>query len=39
VMNLSVGNVGFILHTAIGKLREQLVRDDGSALRQIGRTS
>ncbi|HET9934091.1 MAG TPA: sigma-70 family RNA polymerase sigma factor [Polyangiaceae bacterium] len=38
VMNLSVGNVGFILHTAIAKIREQLsepleaARAEGSAL-------
>ncbi len=39
VMHLTVGNVGFILHTAISTLREQLARDESPAVRQLGRTS
>jgi RNA polymerase sigma-70 factor (ECF subfamily) len=39
VMNTSVSNVGFILHAAVSKIREQLAAEEAPAARQLGRTS
>jgi RNA polymerase sigma-70 factor (ECF subfamily) len=36
VMNLSVGNVGFILHAAIAAIKEHLARHDAPSRRETG---
>jgi RNA polymerase sigma-70 factor (ECF subfamily) len=39
VMNTSVGNVGFILHTAVSKIRAHVAAAEAPAAQQLGRTS
>lgn len=39
VMNTSVGNVGFILHSAVSRIREHLAAAEAPVARELGRTS